>query len=94
MDGGAIIGMMAVFGLIVVPSLGLTARFALKPIVESIIKMRDALDYQRPVLEDPRVSALQQEVIELRETVDRLAAAAEFDAQLRVGAAAPQLPRA
>ena len=94
MDGGEIIGAMAVFAVLVVPSLGLTARFALKPIVESILRIRDGLDRQRPMVEDPRVASLQQEVLELRETVDCLAAAAEFDAQLRVGAAAPQLPRA
>jgi hypothetical protein len=93
-NGGEFIGAMAVFAVLVLPSLGLTARFALKPIVESVLRVREALDHQRPVLEDPRVASLQQEVMELRETVDRLSAAAEFDAQLRVGAATNTLPRA
>ena len=94
MDGGEIIGAMAVFAVLVVPSLGLTARFALKPIVESILRIRDGLDRQTPMVEDPRVASLQQEVLELRETVDRLSTAAEFDAQLRVGAAPNALPKA
>lgn len=91
-DGGEIIGMMAVFGIFVVPSIGLTARFALKPIVESVLRVREALDRQRPLAEDPRVTTLQQEITELRETVDRLSAAAEFDAQLRAGGGSP-VPR-
>lgn len=84
MDSNDIVGLVAVIAIFLVPSLGLTARFALKPIVDSVLRVREALDRQHPTaIEDSRVTALQHEVYELREAVDRLTAAAEFDAQLR-----------
>lgn len=97
MDSNDIVGLVAVIAIFLVPSLGLTARFALKPIVDSVLRVREALDRQRPTaIEDSRVTALQHEVNDLRETVERLTAAAEFDAQLRaVHAAEPvRLPGA
>jgi len=89
-----IIGLVAVIAIFLIPSIGLTARFALKPIVDSVLRVRDALDTERRALEDPRVPALQQEVVDLRETVERLSAAVEFDTQLRAPAtpAAARLP--
>ncbi len=94
MNSGDIVGLVAVIAIFLIPSLGLTARFALKPIVESVLRLRDALDTERRAVEDPRVPALQQEVLELRETVERLTTAVEFDTQLRASAtaAAPRLP--
>ena len=95
MNSGDIVGLVAVIAIFLIPSIGLTARFALKPIVESMLRVRDALDRERGAHgEDPRVPGLQQEVLELRETVERLTAAVEFDTQLRAsaGGGAPQLP--
>lgn len=96
MNSNDIVGLVAVIGIFLIPSIGLTARFALKPIVESILKIRQSLDQQQQhLIEDPRVPALQQEVLELRETVERLEAAASFDAELRLSAGgAPKLPGA
>ncbi len=87
MNSGDIVGLVAVIAIFLIPSLGLTARFALKPIVESVLRLRDALDRERGAAaqQDPRVAVLQQEVFELRETVDRLAEAVHFDTQLRAG---------
>jgi len=96
MNSGDIVGLVAVIAIFLVPSIGLTARFALKPIVESVLRLRDALDRERAVaaVQDPRFTALQQEVTDLRETVDRLAETVDFHAQLRSGDvhAAAQLP--
>ncbi len=94
MNSGDIVGLVAVIAIFLIPSIGLTARFALKPIVESVLRLRDALDRERGAIEDPRVPALQQEVVELRESVERLTAAVDFDTQLRASGAAtaPRLP--
>ncbi len=96
MNSGDIVGLVAVIAIFLIPSLGLTARFALKPIVESVLRLRDALDRERATaaVQDPRFTALQQEVVDLRETVDRLAEAVDFHAQLRSAdtPAAAQLP--
>lgn len=83
MDGGEIIGLVAVLGIIVIPSLGLTARFALKPIVESVLRLRDALDRQRPSVEVQRISLLEERVTDLQHTVEQLAESVDFHAQLR-----------
>lgn len=87
MNSGDIVGLVAVIAIFLIPSIGLTARFALKPIVESVLRLRDALDRERvgSAVQDPRFTALQQEVVDLRETVDRLAETVHFDAQLRSG---------
>ncbi len=93
MNSGDIVGLVAVIAIFLIPSIGLTARFALKPIVESVLRLRDALDRERGTLEDPRVSQLQQELGDLRESVERLTAAVDFDTQLRAsGTVKAQLP--
>ncbi len=94
MNSGDIVGLVAVIAIFLIPSIGLTARFALKPIVESVLRVRDALDTERRAIEDPRVPMLQQEISELRESVERLTTAVDFDTQLRASAAgtAPRLP--
>ena len=67
-----------------IPVMGLTARFAIKPLVESILRVREAF------LEERRVDAvspedlrrLEAEMQELRQQVHRLTEAAEFDRKL------------
>lgn len=85
MDGGEIIGLVAVLGIFVIPSLGLTARFALKPIVESVLRLRDALDRQRPTVADQRLELLEQRMTEMQHAVERLEETVEFHAQLGRG---------
>ncbi len=94
MNSDDILGYAVVIALIIIPALAFTARFALKPIVESVLRLRDALDTERRAVEDPRVPMLQQEISDLRDSVDRLTAAVDFDTQLRASgaAAAPRLP--
>ncbi len=88
MNSGDIVGLVAVIAIFLIPSIGLTARFALKPIVESVLRLRDALDTERRAVEDPRVPMLQQEISDLRDSVERLTAAVDFDTQLRASGAA------
>ena len=92
MNPDSIAELIAVVGLILIPSIGLTARFALKPIIESMLKIREALDRQRPPVEDPRLDAIEARLAGLENAVERIATAAEFDARLRAPAAAGALP--
>ncbi len=85
MNGGEIIGFAAVLGIIVIPSLGLTARFALKPIVESVLRLREALDRDRPAPDNERMARLEERVSQLSDTVDRLADTVDFHMQLQAG---------
>jgi len=77
-----ILGLILATGFVLIPSLGLTARFALKPIVESILRIRESLDRGRST-EEPRLAALEERVAALQETLDRVAQAVEFDRQLQ-----------
>lgn len=67
-----------------IPIMGLTARFALKPIVESIVRLREAFanDAVVPGPNAEDVQRLEQEIGELRDQVQRLTEAAEFDRKL------------
>jgi hypothetical protein len=75
----------------------LAARFALKPIVDAIIRVKDAFPPPAPAaapLQEQRLAAVEDELRQLREGFDRLASAVEFEAQLRAGAPAQRLPPA
>jgi hypothetical protein len=73
---------------VLIPIVGLTARFALKPIVEAIARMREAqagsTGRELGVLEQ-RVALLEQQYQQLDTTVDRLAEIKDFDRQLTSG---------
>jgi len=94
MNPDSIAELIAVVGLILIPSIGLTARFALKPIIESMLKIREALDRQRPSAEDSRLAAIEARLAGVENAVERIAAVAEFDARLRAPVAAGVLPGA
>jgi sensor histidine kinase YesM len=73
---------------VLIPIAGLTARFALKPIVEAIARMREvqagATGRELNLLEQ-RVSLLEQQYQTLDHTVERIAEIKDFDRQLTAG---------
>ena len=75
---------LVTFFVVGVPVLGITARLAIKPLVESILRVREAfLEERRPVIADAvELQRLEREVEELREQVQRLTEASEFDRKL------------
>jgi len=95
MHGHDLVGFVAVTAIFLIPSLAIFTRFALRPIVESIVRLRGlpAAPGVLPPADDGRVAALEEEVHQLRESLERVSALVEFDAQLRVGSATtPVLP--
>ena len=74
-------------GLIfLVPIAGWTARFALKPIVEAVARMREAQGATREVqILEQRVALLEQQVQLLEGSVDQIADKREFDRKLSPG---------
>ncbi len=87
---------IAAVGIVLIPSIGLTARFALRPIVDAIVRLKDAFPAQAPGFtpqQEQRIAAVEDELRQLREGFERLASAVEFDTQLRAGSA-QRLPRA
>ncbi len=87
--GHDLAGLVAVTGIFLIPSLALFTRFALRPIVESIARLRGLPEAPAAVAppDDGRVAALEEEVRQLRESLERVTALVEFDAQLRGGSA-------
>ena len=86
MDGGEIIGLVAVLSIITIPSVGLVARFAFRPIVESLIRLRESFDRQGTSVDAQRLQLLEQRVTDMQDSIERLTDAVEFDRQLRSGA--------
>ena len=80
---------------VLIPIVGLTARFALKPIVEAIARMREAraggAGRELAVLEQ-RVSLLEQQYQSLDTTVERLGEIKDFDRQLTAGGTPASVP--
>ncbi|MFO7895043.1 MAG: hypothetical protein R6U63_15120 [Longimicrobiales bacterium] len=75
---------LVVFFVVGVPVMGLTARLAIKPLVESILRVREAFlaDSRGEQVSAAEVERLEHEVQELRDEVRRLTAATEFDRKL------------
>jgi hypothetical protein len=83
--------MFMVFG---VPALGITARFALKPIVDSIVRLREAFNVgPASGVVERRVLELEDEVAQLRSSVTGLEETVAFQQKLLAGptAASPAI---
>jgi TolA-binding protein len=83
MDAGAIVSLLLVFFLVVVPILGITARLAIKPMVNAIIRLRESFAQGAGSgLVERRVLQLEDELRQVRAEVQRLAEAEEFQREL------------
>ncbi len=96
MHGHDFVGLVAVTAIFLIPSLAIFSRLALRPIVESIARLRglpQAESTPAPA-DDGRIAALEEEVHQLRDSLERVTALVEFDAQLRRPAEPARLPEA
>lgn len=93
MDSKDFFAFVAFVGVVMVPVLAVTARFALKPIVESIVRLREGLAAKpQTTIGDPdQLRLLQQEVSDLRTAVEQLRDVVEFERALKAPAGAPQI---
>jgi hypothetical protein len=73
--------LMGATTLVFVPALAITARLAMKPIVENIIKLREAFGVSTSATSnrDQEIRLLRAEIDELRAQVDELKSLREFD---------------
>jgi hypothetical protein len=80
-----IVGILMGGLIVLIPVAGLTARFALKPVVEAIIRVRagqGANTAEALSLLERRVALLEQQNRELETALERVSAAKDFDRQL------------
>jgi hypothetical protein len=82
-------GKLLIIGLtILIPVTGFTARFALRPIAEALVRLRGPADSHQAL--EQRMSRIEGEVdrlVELRVSVERLAEELEFNRKLALPAA-------
>jgi hypothetical protein len=81
-------GMLAIFGLIVLPSVTIAARLLIRPVTDALLRLRGASQPPPPPVENARIAVLEEEVQQLREELERVRTFAQFDAQLRAPAPA------
>lgn len=84
-DWTAILGIVFAGLIVLVPVAGITARFALKPIIQSFREMRTLAGPGGTEALERRVEALEVQIANLDESVERLVQAHEFDRQLGRG---------
>ncbi|HEX9108986.1 MAG TPA: hypothetical protein VF832_17185 [Longimicrobiales bacterium] len=81
--------------LVIVAVFGMGA-IVLKTAINGLVRLRAARQpppQALPPADDARVAALEEEVRQLRESLDKVTAIVEFDHQLRGGTSPPPLPR-
>jgi len=96
-DLTAIISAVMGISIVLIPVIGLTARFALKPTVEALARVFEGKGREEATqMLERRVALLEQQVDAMEGAVGRLEEASRFDAQLRAGegGSAPKLPPA
>lgn len=85
----ALVPIVAIFMgclIVLIPVAGFTARYAIKPITESIAKMRESSSNVREVaVLEQRVALLEQQLQHVETAVDRIATARDFERQLSSG---------
>ncbi len=88
MDIVAVIAVTGGLLTVLIPIAGLTARFALKPIVESIARLKEVqagTSSGNLALLDQRLSLLEQQMQSVEGSLKHLTEAREFDRQLSSG---------
>ena len=90
-DLTAIIAVIMVFSIVLIPIIGLTARFDLKPTVEALSKIFEKQGKDEALLiMERRIALLETELDTLQNAMHRLEEVSSFDHQLR---ASPERPR-
>ena len=90
-DVTALVSVILGISVVLVPVIGLTARFALKPAVEAIARLFESRELDETVrILERRVELQEHQLESLQASVQQLSEARDFDRQL----AAPRAPDA
>jgi hypothetical protein len=84
-----LLGYAVVVAVVIIPSLGLTARFALKPVVDAIIRLKEAFNAAPAPggIVERKVLQVEEELLEVRRELQRLRDAESFQRAPSVGSA-------
>ena len=93
-DLTALVSVILGISVVLVPVLGVTARFALKPVVEALAKVFEARDADETLrILERRVELQDQEISMLSQTVRNLMEGREFERRLESGSPESHEPR-
>lgn len=85
-----IVAIVMGMSVVLIPIVGLTARFALKPLVESLGRVSEVRGVEETVaITERRVALLEQQIEAMDGTVRRLEEVRDFDRALESGDATP-----
>jgi hypothetical protein len=83
-DITSVIAVIMGISIVLIPVIGLTARFALKPVVEALSRVFEARGTDETVqILERRISLLEAQIEGIEASMNRLDETARFDAQLR-----------
>ncbi|MFH1765460.1 MAG: hypothetical protein ABIF09_14825 [Gemmatimonadota bacterium] len=89
-DLTSIIAVIMGISVVLIPVIGLTARFALKPVVEALARVFESRGMDESVqIMERRMALMEAQVESLGSSMKRLEDTASFDAQLRAGSDGP-----
>ena len=83
-----IVAILAGTVMVCIPLLAISARIALKPMVEAIVKLRGGETSESRALQARRIADLEEEIDDLRRDMQELQQTRRFDAQLEAGSGA------
>jgi hypothetical protein len=82
----SVIGVIGGLSIVLIPIIGLTARFALKPTVEALSRVFEGKSRDDSVqLLEKRIALIEQQMDVMETTMHRLAEVSEFHAELDAG---------
>jgi hypothetical protein len=86
-----LVAVIMVFSIVLVPVIGLTARFALKPTVEALGKFFEIKGDEESIrILERRMALVEQQLEAIEGSVARLHETREFDRQLEAGPPGPE----
>ena len=92
----AIIGTIMGISVVLIPVIGLTARYALKPLAESLSKVLESRGKEESLqILEKRLGLMEAQIDGMDASLKRIEEATSFDARLRSGAETPldRLPK-
>jgi len=79
-----IIGLVAVIGIFLIPSLALAGHLVVRPLLKTYLEAR-RLDKPHDPADEGRLARLEEQMSQMQERMDRLGEVVDFDRQLRAG---------
>ena len=91
----SLVATIMAIGVVLVPVIGFTARFALQPVVDALGRyVENQSNKEAALIAERRMQLLEEEISAVRHAVERMADVQSFDAKLKSGAPPTDSPRA